>query len=108
MSYSQIGSPAAAPFGAFHSLNTDSVASLGLSVVVKFKHPAQVRPPPDPDMRSRGASPMRLGGCEPEQAGRIVDQDAMPQRRIRRDHGQEIQEIAFVGGAARREGVSVR
>jgi len=33
-----------------------------------------------------------------QQAGRIVDEDTMPERLIRRDHGQEIQEIAFVGG----------
>src|SRR3954469_2286223 len=45
---------------------------------------------------------------EPKQAGRIVNEDAVPERLIWCDHGEEIEQIAFVGRAARRERISVR
>jgi hypothetical protein len=45
---------------------------------------------------------------KPKQAGRIVNEDAIPERWIWGDHGQEVQQIAFVGRAAWRKRISVR
>ena len=56
----------------------------------------------------RGACGHAANRREPKQAGRIVNEDAIPGRLIRCDHGQQIQQIAFVGRASRRERISVR
>src|SRR3954466_2381222 len=45
---------------------------------------------------------------EAKQAGRIVDENAFPDLWIRSDDGQDIEEIAFVGCAARNERISMR
>src|SRR5260370_39107965 len=55
-----------------------------------------------------GPNPTHLIRREPKQASRIVNEDAIPERLIWRDHGQEIQQIAFVGRAAWLESISVR
>lgn len=59
-------------------------------------------------MTYKGPDPTHLIRREPKQAGRIVNKDAIPERPIWRDYGQEIQQIAFIGRAARHERISVR
>src|SRR5579883_228309 len=51
---------------------------------------------------------MRSIGCEAEQAGRVLDKNAFPDGLVRRDDGQQIEQISFVRRAPGREGVAVR
>jgi hypothetical protein len=60
------------------------------------------------DFKHFNFDPAHLTRREAKQAGRIVNENAFPERFFWRDHGQEIEQIAFVGRAARHERISVR
>jgi hypothetical protein len=62
--------------------------------------------------RKRKLPDKRVGvgrrASEPHQPRRVVDEDLPSRRRVGSDRGEQVEEVALVGRATRREGVAVR